>query len=123
MGAADVERACVPELSLCAEFVIAGSHGLRRAHRSERHRTPPGGAARQRKRPTARLLQCRRHRLRRYPHDAQRKRPCGLAHAQDYEMSLGVRGYDELLEVTSSSTNSASAQHILNMEKIFDEIK
>lgn len=38
-------------------------------------------------------------------------------------MSLGVRGYDELLEVTSSSTNSASAQHILNMEKIFDEIK
>jgi len=46
-----------------------------------------------------------------------------VADAQDYGMSLGVRGYDGLLGITSNSTNSASAQNNLNVEEMVNEIE
>ena len=46
-----------------------------------------------------------------------------MADAQDYGMSLGVQGYDGLLGITGSSTNSATEQYILNMDELFDEVK
>ncbi len=46
-----------------------------------------------------------------------------MADAQDYEMSLGVRGYDGLLGITGSSTNSASEEYRLNADEMLDGLK
>jgi glycosyltransferase involved in cell wall biosynthesis len=46
-----------------------------------------------------------------------------MAVAQDYGMSLGLRGYDGLLGITSRTATAASGQYRLNLDEVFDEIQ